>query len=494
MGDLKIWQSGIWQTVSFEGTPLLKTVLAQAGYSVDHPCGGRGVCGKCAVKLLGNVSAPNEAEQKAGTRLSCQAVLLGDAEVWLADTQQNRIEASGKRSKIGKPMGLGIGAAVDIGTTTLVMELFDLKTGASLGTVARMNPQRSVAADVMGRIGAAMEGQGEFLKDQIQGAIAQMRAEVCAAAGVSERSVDVMVVAGNTTMLYLLTGRNPECLSHAPFAADTLFGTEALLLNTRVYYPPCMNAFVGADITCAVLASGMHGSNQTSLLCDIGTNGEIALWKEGRLFVTSTAAGPAFEGAGISCGCGSVNGAIDRVWAEKGAIHAHTIGDAPAVGICGSGLIDAVAAFLETEQIDETGACETDTLPLRDGIALLPKDIRAVQLAKAAIAAGIGTLLETAGVSEEEVAAVYIAGGFGSHLNVASAAAIGLIPKSLQGRVQVIGNGSLAGAAAVLLNQNQKTLAQKLAEESFHINLGGNSRFNAHYMEQMLFGDGELFG
>ncbi|MGN0998969.1 MAG: ASKHA domain-containing protein [Faecousia sp.] len=494
MGRLTIWQSGTSKTVSFAGAPLLQTVLTRAGYCVDHPCGGRGVCGKCAVKLLGNVSAPNEAEQKAGTRLSCQAVLLGDAEVWLEDTQQNRIEVSGQRSEIGKPMGLGIGAAVDIGTTTLVMELFDLKTGASLGTVARMNPQRSVAADVMGRIGAAMEGQGEFLKAQIQGAIARMRAEVCAAAGVSERSVDVMVVAGNTTMLYLLTGRNPECLSHAPFAADTLFGTEALLLNTRVYYPPCMNAFVGADITCAVLASGMYKSDQISLLCDIGTNGEIALWKEGHLFVTSTAAGPAFEGAGISCGCGSVNGAIDRVWAEKGEIHAHTIGDVPAVGICGSGLIDAVAAFLETEQIDETGACETDTLPLRDGIALLPKDIRAVQLAKAAIAAGIGTLLETAGVSEEEVTTLYIAGGFGSHLNVASAAAIGLIPKSLQGRVQVIGNGSLSGAAAVLLNQNQKTLAQKLAEESVHINLGGNPRFNANYMEQMLFGNGDLFG
>lgn len=493
MGNLTIWQNGTARTVSFSGTPVLQKVLTQAGFSVDNPCGGRGVCGKCAVKIQGYVSEPNEAERKAGTRLSCQAVLLGDAEVCLEDTRANRIEVSGRATTLGTPMTEGIGAAVDIGTTTLAMELFDCKTGTVLATAARMNPQRSVAADVMGRIGAAMKGQRELLKTQIQEALSQMFTEACREAGVETSAVNGMVVAGNTTMLYLLTGRDPECLSHAPFEADTLFGGEDRLLGIRAFYPPCMNAFVGADITCAVLASGMYESTQTALLCDIGTNGEIALWKDGRLYVTSTAAGPAFEGAGISCGCGSVSGAIDRVWTENGEVIAHTIGEVPAVGVCGSGLIDAIAAFLETEQIDETGACEDDSLPLRDGIALEPRDVRSVQLAKAAIAAGIRTLLETAGVSEEDVATLYIAGGFGSHLNVASAAAIGLIPKSLQDRVKVIGNGSLAGAAAILLDQDQKELTRKLSEDSTHINLGGNPKFNAHYMEQMLFGDEKLF-
>ena len=368
MGNVTIWQNGASERVSFSGTPVLQRVLTQAGFPVDNPCGGRGVCGKCAVKLSGRVSEPNEAERKAGTRLSCQAVLLGDAEVWLEDTRANRIEVSGGETKLGKPMAEGIGAAVDIGTTTVVIELFDLQTGKALATSARMNPQRSVAADVMGRIGAAMKGQGELLKSQIQEALSHMLEEACRDAGIAVTDVQGMVLAGNTTMLYLLTGRDPECLSHAPFEADTLFGGEDQLLGIRVYYPPCMNACVGADITCAVLASGMYENTQTALLCDIGTNGEIALWKDGRLYVTSTAAGPAFEGAGISCGCGSVNGAIDRVWTENGEIRAHTIGDAPAVGICGSGLIDAIAAFLETGQIDETGACEDDSLPLRDGI------------------------------------------------------------------------------------------------------------------------------
>ena len=248
-----------------------------------------------------------------------------------------------------------------------------------------------------------------------------------------------------------------------------------------------MNAFVGADITCAVLASGMCDRNETALLCDVGTNGEIALWKDGALFVSSTAAGPAFEGAGISCGVSSVRGAIDRVWTEHDRVCVHTIGDAPAVGVCGSGLIDAVAAFLDTEQIDETGAMEADALPLAEGIMLTRADVRAVQLAKAAIAAGILTLMETAGVSPDEVSAVYIAGGFGSHLNVDSAARIGLIPPALAKRVKVLGNAALTGAARLLLDRREHDRAREIARRARHVALGGNPRFNERYMDQMFF-------
>ena len=493
MANLTIWKNGISQTVPFTGTPLVQTVLAQAGLAVDQPCGGRGVCGKCAVRLEGAVSAPNAAEEKAGTRLACQAVLLGDASVWLADSTENRIEQSSQAMTLGTPLGQKIGAAIDIGTTTVVLKLYDLQMGRELSAAACMNPQRAVAADVVGRMEAALKGQGHQLQAQIVDALAQLLSEACRNANVPTDAVDFLVVAGNTTMLYLLTGENPECLSHAPFQADDLFDRNDSLLGKPCYYPACMNAFVGADITCAVLASGMEQIPDTALLCDIGTNGEIALWKDGRLYVTSTAAGPAFEGAGISCGCSSVTGAIDRVTVKDGQIEAHTIGNAPAVGVCGSGLIDAIAAFLETEDIDETGASEEDVLPLRDGICLLQKDIRTLQLSKAAIAAGIQTLLESADVAEDEIATLYIAGGFGSHLNVASAAAIGLIPASLQDRVQVLGNASLTGAAMMLMNQEQKARAQVLAASSSHVNLGGNPKFNAHYMEQMLFGDSDLF-
>ena len=247
-----------------------------------------------------------------------------------------------------------------------------------------------------------------------------------------------------------------------------------------------MNAFVGADITCAVFAAGMCEDSRTALLCDIGTNGELALWKGRCLYVTSTAAGPAFEGAGISCGISSIPGAIDRVWVEQDSIQVHTIGGAPAVGLCGSGLLDAIAAGLQLEAIDETGAMD-DPLSLAEGVALQPKDVRAVQLAKAAIAAGIQTLLETAGISASDVEQVFIAGGFGSHLDVENAAYIGLIPTEFLSRVSVIGNAALSGAIAILLDESRKETVRQIARSSSHINLGGNPRFNEHYMEQMFF-------
>lgn len=492
MGILKIWRGGQCTQIPFTGTPLLSQVLIQARIANPHPCGGRGVCGKCAVRVQGRLSEPTQAERQANTRLSCQTQLLGDAQLWLEKTQAEQIETSGRAIISGTPMGTGFGCAIDIGTTTLALKLFDLQTGSLLSTQTALNPQAAVAADVIGRIGAAMAGQGPLLREMLCAALEQMIQDACRAANLSKEQLRQAVITGNTTMLYLLTGRDPACLSHAPFHADTLFGVSDALLGMEVYYPDCMNAFVGADITCAVLASGMHLRDETALLCDIGTNGELAFWKAGKLFVTSTAAGPAFEGAGISCGCSNVPGAIDRVTVRDGEIHCDTIGDIRAVGLCGSGLIDAIACFLETQQIDETGAVGEESLPLRDGVVLLPKDVRAVQLAKAAIAGGFQTLLEMAQVDASEIQALYIAGGFGSHLNVASAATIGLIPKALTDRVRILGNGALTGAAQLLLDQAQISLCRDLASNASHLNLGGNPAFNQNYMEQMLFLDEEL--
>ncbi len=479
-------------TLEFEPGALLADVLETGGFSIQRPCGGRGQCGKCAVELTGQASQPNQAERRAGARLACQAVLLGDAQVRLPGARDMRqIEISGSEPELfSNPLPGNYGAAVDIGTTTLALKLYDLKNGQMLGQAAGINPQTAVAADVMGRIGKAVKDGPEPLKGQVLGGINALLSAACAQANLPDEKVDALLTTGNTTMLYLLTGRNPETLSHAPFQADCLFDLWEDVLSRRAYLPPCMNAFVGADITCAALACGMCASRETSVLCDIGTNGEIALWKDGRLYVTSTAAGPAFEGAGISCGVGSVLGAIDKVWAEDGKIRAHTIGGARAVGICGSGLIDAIAALLKLEQIDETGAIEEDALEIRDGVALLGRDVRAVQLAKAAIAAGLETLLETAHVALDEVSTLYIAGGFGSHLNVQSAADIGLIPRALAPRVKVAGNAALSGAARMLLNQAEIERARAIARASMHVNLGGNGRFNENYMEQMMFPEG----
>lgn len=471
----------------FSGTPVLDEVLQAAGFSLPHPCGGRGACGKCAVQLSGLVSAPNAAEQRAGTRLSCQAVLLGDAEVTLSQASSDaRIETStAVLDRPLRPLPGKTGAAVDIGTTTIAVNRYDLTTGTRTGTAAALNPQISIAADVMGRIDAALSGKLSLLRQQVTDAVQQL----LDASGPS--SPDALVVTGNTTMLYLLTGRSPDSLARAPFEADTLFGTTVPLFGGQAYLPPCMNAFVGADITCAVLASGICERDETALLCDIGTNGEMALWKDGVLYVTSTAAGPAFEGAGISCGCGSVPGAIDRVALANGQLFSRTIDGAPAVGVCGSGLIDAIAAGLTAGLIDETGAMDDDELPLAPGVALLPRDVRAVQLAKAAIAAGMLTLVETAGAQLSDITSLCIAGGFGSHLNVSSATAIGLIPAELANRVCVLGNAALSGAAQALLDRTCIHALERIAAHSRHVALGGNPRFNEHYIDQMLFGQEE---
>ena len=489
MPKLTIWQNGKKQDALFEGAPLLSELLADQGLLLTRPCGGRGRCGKCRVEAQGEISPPNEAEKRAGARLACQIRLKGDAQVILPDSREMaQIQLDGQeRSGSLRPMPGRAGAAVDIGTTTLALKLFDLSSGENIASAAGINPQTAVAADVMGRIGAALEGSLSRMQQMIEAAVRALLDQACKEANIPESAVETLVVTGNTTMLYLLTGRNPLSLSRAPFEADHLFGEWIGLMGRKAYLPPCMNAFVGADITCAVLASGLCERADTALLSDVGTNGEIALWKDGVLRVASTAAGPAFEGAGIHMGCGSVPGAVDGVWAEDGRLKAHTIGGAPAAGVCGSGLIDAVAALLDLGVVEDSGATDEERLYLTEGVYLIPADIRSVQLAKAAVAAGIRTLMHQAGVSAEDIHALYLAGGFGSHLDIASAARIGLFPRELAGRVKVIGNAALSGAAELLLDTSRLAALSQIAARSRHVSLGGNPWFNEAYMEEMLF-------
>lgn len=489
MPELIIRRDGEETRVRFEGSPLLNDVLATEGLALAQPCGGRGRCGKCRVELSGAVSPPNEAELRFDSRLVCQAVLLGDCEATLpVSRQMKQIQMDGDLSGgVLRPMPGQYGAAVDLGTTTLALKLYRLSDGRLVGSAGAPNPQGQTAADVMGRIGAALAGGLSRLERQVQQAILGLLHTACREAGVLPADVPSMVVAGNTTMLYLLTGTSPLSLSRAPFDAEDLFGRTVSLMDRQVYLPPCMDAFVGADITCAVLASGICRREQTALLIDVGTNGEIALWKDGTLLVSSTAAGPAFEGAGIHMGCGSVPGAVDGVWAEDGRLKAHTIGGAPAAGVCGSGLIDAVAALLDLGLVEDSGATDEERLYLTEGVYLIPADIRSVQLAKAAVAAGIRTLMHQAGVSAEDIHALYLAGGFGSHLDIASAARIGLFPRELAGRVKVIGNAALSGAAELLLDTSRLAALSQIAARSRHVSLGGNPWFNEAYMEEMLF-------
>ena len=472
----------------FEGVPVLSSVLRENGFAVDMPCGGKGVCGKCRVQASGALSPLGDKEREAGSRLACQTVLLGDATVTLPRAQAlQSIAVSGERPVFAlKPMGNGCGLAVDIGTTTLAVSLLDLYSGNTLATAAGENPQRSVSADVVGRMEAAMNGQGGMLQAQVLQAIGALRREVCARARLSPDRIAATVVTGNTTMLYLLTGRSPEPLSHAPFHAEHLFGGTEHIGTYDMYLPRCLSAFVGADIACAILASRMCERDETALLADVGTNGEMALWHGGRLYVCATAAGPAFEAGGISCGVGSVEGAIDRVWQQNGGLGYSTIAGAPPVGVCGSGIIDAVATLRALEMLDETGLLEDGSVALGGGVVVTQKDVRNIQLAKSAIAAGMLTLLKAVGVEPSQVGTLYLAGGFGRHIDLRSAAAIGLIPQALAGKTKVIGNAALAGAEMLLLQTDFNRDIDRYAVCATVVTLSGNPVFTEHYMDCMM--------
>lgn len=484
MYTLTIFNGASKYEITFNEITTVQQLLETSGISMPHPCGGAGKCGKCAIEAIGSVSMPDSAELAAGCRLSCRTRVFGNAIVTLKNTSSASLLAEGFTDDI-KPCSDSkeiIGAAVDIGTTTVALSVYDSGTGCCLAAKTTKNPQSVVSADVMGRIDAATNGKLTDLQNMLVSCIRTLAEST----GYYDK-IDKWCITGNTTMLYLLCGKNPKSLATAPYAADHLFGEEISFLEKPAYLPDCMHAFVGADITCTVLASGMCDKTETSLLCDIGTNGEIVLWKEGILYVTSTAAGPVFEGAGISCGCQSVLGAIEEVHFKNGTFSVRTIGNKAPVGICGSGIIDTVARLLENNILDETGAMEEDSCTLCERISVTREDIRNVQLAKAAIAAGIRTLLEVTGTTEEEISTFYLAGGFGKHMNLNSAVRIGLFPAKLKNKVKILGNAALQGAAAMLTDETLKEKAASLTKVAKHISLGGDATFNKLYVEEMFF-------
>lgn len=505
MPRLTVAQGNSVTDILYEGMPILSFVLSQNGILRETPCGGKGVCGKCRMHAEGSLSELTAKEKECltsdeigqGIRLSCQARLTGDAFVTVSKgAELTNIQAEGSLPSFScHPMEGRFGVAVDIGTTTLVLQMVDLDHAQVLHAVSAANPQGSVALDVIGRIEAALNGEGGRLHGLLIGEIGRLLDSLCQKCMVSQEDIGPIVMAGNTTMLYLLARKSPAALSHAPFDADCLFGSWMdgasiglqKTLHARVYLPACMSAFVGADITCGVLASQMCTRPETALLVDLGTNGEIALWHGGTLYVCATAAGPAFEGGNIRMGVGSVLGAIDRVWVEDGNLCYTTIGNCEPVGICGSGLIDAVAAFLKLALVDETGLMEMGEVYIGEKVSLCQKDIRNVQLAKGAIAAGIKTICHHVGIPVSQIDALYIAGGFGSHADIQNAAAIGLIPRELKDKAVVLGNASLQGAVMLLLQRGFESDTMMLAGRAVTVPLGGSGIFAEYYMECMMF-------
>ena len=478
------------------------------GQLVGRPCAGRGVCGKCKIRAAGELSPLSGTEKeklsvdeiKSGVRLACQARVLGPCEVrTIPESGQNVLLGGITRKTDSDPAYENSGIAVDVGTTTIAARLLD-KNGEVTAEAGGKNPQSSFGADVVSRMEAALGGRAEVLSEAVLRAIDGICVDLCKKAGKDPLAVDALVITGNTSMLYLLTKTSPEWLSHAPFLMERGFGEEtrakdlglaALSPEARVYLPPCISAFVGADTVCAILASGMLDSGRAEMLADIGTNGEMALFDGNILRVCSTAAGPAFEGVGISMGMCCEAGAIDRVSLVNGQPFAHVIGGVQPAGICGSGLIDAIACFLDNETIDETGLSDGASLTVSAPVRISDRDVRAVQVAKSAISSGLLSLLHAAKISENDVSALSLAGGFGTSLRIRSAVRIGLLPAGLANKAKSIGNAALAGASMLLLDRKLRDTAEKIASSAETLSLSTDPFFSKKFIEEMLFPEAE---
>jgi len=481
------------------------SALVRAGVAVSAPCGGRGICGKCRLTLLeGSVRLTDGAEVKAGSSFcACRAQALGDITVSLPEGES--IDAPLAVMQTDRQIGRA-GIGIDIGTTTVQAQLVDLDTGEVLQTFSALNNQRGFGADVMSRIEAARKGRLKELSEVIKNQIEETLRQCIDKWNLSE--IEQCTVSGNTTMLHLFCGDDPSAMGEAPYTPVFLEernfeGREFSLSAKNVTLLPGISAFVGADIVSGLAFLDIMKKNENAFFIDIGTNGEIAVWNESekKLLCSSTAAGPCFEGAEISCGMGAESGAINRIclkeeppaanWFQSGRLFYTTLGNAKARGICGAGLIDAVAMIKKSGAMDETGALADEFaqtgFPIAEGIVITQRDVRQFQLAKSAIYSGIKVLCKKAGLEFENVDTAYIAGGLGFFINLENAADIGLIPVSLIKKTAVCGNTSLSGAVKSLTDTAFLPRCREIASRGIIEDLAMSGDFSEEFADNMFF-------
>lgn len=489
--------------------------LLREGYYMSAPCGGKGRCGKCGIQVLAG-EAPvcpedekqfTEKELADGWRLSCRLYPSEDLKIAFGQNDESQFEIlsdSGQEETETDAADEAYEIAIDIGTTTLAMELLGKTSGKRIHTVTCINSQRAYGADVISRIQASVEGRKEELQQSIRQDLLKGMRKLTKESGISLKEVSRISIAGNTTMGHLLMGYDCSTLGVYPFEPVNIdfikAGFEEILgsneCDAQVVLLPGISTYVGGDIVSGLFACGFDQNEEICLLVDLGTNGEMALGNRDRILVTSTAAGPAFEGGNIDWGTGSVAGAICSVKIENGKAEVKTIQDKPPVGICGTGVVETAMELVKAEIVEDTGLMDEeyfeDGFPLaktEDGrtIVFTSKDVREIQLAKAAIRAGAETLILRYGVKKEQIARVYLAGGFGYKLDKNKAIAIGMLPEEFGGRIETVGNSSLSGAAAYLKKEDGETHIKQLIETSAEINLSADKEFNEFYMDYMMF-------
>lgn len=516
----------------------LSDILAAHGFPLNTRCGQRGLCRGCEVVLReGSVMVEGTRVHSPATLRSCRTRI--DGPITLGLPARSRIEHKpqvGETFEIAVPCGhdplftpdgiRNTAFAVDIGTTTVVVLLVDLTTGEVLSRAGGFNAQIRFGDNVLTRIDTARTPEAiSAMKSAIVGeTLAPLLLDACERAGRGPERIAGGSIAGNTTMLHLLVGEDPTPLGIAPFTARFLAGRRVsaedlgltvreLPADTPIQLLPGIGAYIGADITAGIYATGMIFDTEPSLLVDIGTNGEIVLQNGGMLTGCATAAGPAFEGCGLRGGTRAREGAVSdlRLCLDPFAVEAETIGNIPldrASGICGSAYIDFLASARSCGLLTPTGRFSTaawDAIPA--GHRCTDDDERALNLvgsgragepcvsevdvavllqAKAAIGAGIETLLENAGIRAKDIHRVYLAGGFGMHLNVPNAIAIGLLPEFHPDQVRVVGNTSLAGALLTLIDRTTLEEMESIREQVDVIELNLAEGFEDRYIEHLM--------
>jgi uncharacterized 2Fe-2S/4Fe-4S cluster protein (DUF4445 family) len=487
------------------GTQLQDVLFAQG---VEFPCGGRGRCKGCRVKVLKGILPVGEEEKKmltdaelaGGWRLACRHSIAGDLKLELAQWEMP-ILSDQSTFKFTPREGLGV--AIDLGTTTIAAQLLDLRNGNVLAVGTALNMQARHGGDIMSRVDFALRGgQAELqrlVREQLGGMASQLlsnHAKLCPTWDkVSDAGNDLnkIIIVGNTVMHHLFCGVNIAPLAGHPFEPQQpgrfQFSPGQLEWNlpekTVVEFLPCIGGFVGSDILAGIVATGLHESRGLMVLMDLGTNGEVVVGNHERLLCTSTAAGPAFEGARISMGMRAATGAISEVRVQNGAVACRVIGGGAPRGLCGSGLVDAVAAGLELKWIQSNGRMTLDgSMPLAGPVSLLPADVRELQLAKGAIATGLRMLATRFGATLDDIQQLHLAGAFGNYISRASAQRIGLLRLPIN-RIVPAGNTALLGAKRALFEK--ATAWDDIASRVEHIALNEDAEFQDIYAGEMRF-------
>lgn len=498
--NLIVDHAGSRRSLPFDEGRNVLEVLQENGIDIKAPCGGIGKCGKCQVLVRD--------EEGLNYRLACTTPATDGLEVIIEQTgAMEAVESGIAESYPPDADRRGFGMALDLGTTTIAAHLHDLESGKRLASISRANPQASFGADVISRISASVDGKLDLMADVVQDAFRDMLGLLCEKAGVERSDVVQCAISGNTVMEHIACNLPPDTIGASPFTPLSLFGDEREIEGLPpTYFARCIAGYVGGDITAGMLARGID-TGGTRLFLDLGTNGEMALHHQGKIYCCATAAGPVFEGANIHFGMPALQGAISKVRFTGTDVEISVIGEGRPVGICGTGIIDAVAAMIDAGVVEPRGrlidAEQADPalahlLGQEDGvnvfyltpdksIYITQLDIRNVQLAKGAVAGGIQTMFQHAGIDCGSVETLEIAGGFGAFLNMKSAARIGLFPNELLGRASAVGNASAEGAAALLLSSQAHEREREIADKCSYIELSNSMEFNTFYVQMMEF-------